>query len=78
MDGNVAPKKVGRAVRIPVKDKCGGPAHTCRVHEPWGCTTVLQDQLLAGCLRGQAASSVLGGKLIDADCRGVQHNTVKG
>lgn len=47
--------------------------HTHVVGVPWESTTVLQDQLLAGCWRGHAASSVQGGRSINADCRGVQH-----
>lgn len=47
--------------------------YTCRVGVPWESTAVLQDQLLAGCWRGHAASSVQGGRSINADCRGVQH-----
>lgn len=46
---------------------------TCRVGVPRESTAVLQDQLLAGCWRGHAASSVQGGRSINADCRGVQH-----
>jgi len=48
----------GCADGSPVKDRCRGHTHTYRVHVSWESTTVLQDQLLAGCWRGQAASNV--------------------
>lgn len=39
--------------------------HTCRVGVSWESTTILQDQLLAGCWRGHAASSVQGERQVD-------------